>query len=399
MNTEAGLEALFEYATEGILIANSDGIIMKANPSVERMFGYTEGKLLGQPVELLIPSKYAANHAGHRQNYQTKPRPRSMGIGLELYGKRKDGSEFPLEISLSPFVSKGNHFVIAFIIDITYRKAAEEKLKSYSVELEKQVEERTLILREAIDELEKTKEELNEALANEKELNDLKSRFVSLVSHEFRTPLAAALSSLSLVRQHGDRGNFEHQEKHIQRIKESIHGLTDILDDMLSISRIDEGKVPITTEDFNFNDFINKILADLRSLTKKGQQLLYTHTGETDAVQDKKIIKHILTNLISNAIKFSDEGKAVIITTEISNSVINISIKDYGIGISKEDQQHLFGRFFRGHNTANIQGTGLGLNIVAKYVEMMHGDINFVSVLNEGSTFNITLPQIASHEK
>lgn len=392
MKNKEGLEALFEYATEGILVANAQGNIVKLNPAIERMFGYEKEELLNQKVELLVPSSLTHKHSGYRSSYHTNPHPRSMGIGLDLFGKRKDASEFPLEISLSPFTSEGETLIIAFIVDITLRKAAEERLKNYSLELENKVEERTMILREAIDELEKTKDELNTALVNEKELNDLKSRFVSMVSHEFRTPLAAVMSSLSLVRQHGEAGNFEKQSKHIQRIKESVYGLTDILNDMLSISKLEEGKVEVNAETVNCKECMKDIVTELNSITKKGQQLVYKHSGHEEGAIDKKIIKHILYNLISNAVKFSPDDKNIYVNTNVENSRIILKVRDEGIGISKEDQQHLFERFFRGQNASNIQGTGLGLNIVAKYVEILGGELSFESKLNEGTTFTIVIP-------
>lgn len=393
MDNKEAQDALFEHATEGILVTNSSGIIIKVNPAVVRMFRYTPEELLGQKVEILIPARFSEKHTGYRDKYYTSPHPRSMGSGLDLFGRRKDGTEFPLEISLSPYASDGEKKAIAFIIDISLRKLAEEKLKNYSNELEIKVEERTMILREAIDELEKTKDELNDALVKEKELNDLKSRFVSLVSHEFRTPLAGVMSSLSLVRQYGEKNDFEKQQKHIERIKESVNGLTDILNDLLSLSRLEEGKVAVNYEQISLEEFVSDIAKDLdTAITKRDQKIIYTHTGEADVILDKKIIKHILFNLISNAIKFSPEGKKINVATIADKNRIVFTVKDEGMGISKEDQQHLFERFFRGHNVSNIQGTGLGLNIVAKYVEMLKGKINFESELEKGTTFIITIP-------
>jgi PAS domain S-box-containing protein len=397
MKNPVGLEALFVYATEGILVADSTGEIVKANPSSEKMFGYSKEELLGKKVELLVPDKYMGHHAADREKYQSKPKPRSMGIGMDLYGKRKDNTEFPLEISLSPYTTDGETFVIAFIIDITQRKAAEDKLKNYSIELEKQVQDRTMILREAIEELQNTKEELNEALTKEKELNDLKSRFVSLVSHEFRTPLTGVLSSLSLVRQHGELNNFDKQIKHIQRIKESVNGLTDILNDMLSISKLEEGKIAVTSEIIDVKEFVGGVATELQALSKNKQTIAYAHTGSNQVFIDKKIVKHILFNLISNAIKFSDEGKTIHVSSYATNENLKLVVKDEGIGISAEDQEHLFERFFRAQNASNIQGTGLGLNIVGKYVEMLGGTIAFNSELNKGTAFIITLPNLKNN--
>src|ERR1700741_3105354 len=221
MESKIGLAALFEHATEGILVANGDGVIVKVNPAAERLFGYEKNELLGLKVDSLVPRRLSEKHVKNRENYNKSPHARTMGSGLDLFGQRKDGSEFPVEISLSPFSNEEGKFVIAFIVDITIRREAEKKLQNYSWELEKEVEQRTVVLSEAISELERIKEELNSALAKEKELNDLKSRFVSMVSHEFRTPLATILSSLSLVRKYQETQDIEKQEKHMHRIKTS----------------------------------------------------------------------------------------------------------------------------------------------------------------------------------
>lgn len=393
MESKEGIDALFQYATEGILVANENGEIININPSGEKLFGYEHGELIGKKIETLVPPNYLHKHEKVRSNYNENPHARSMGTGKDLFGLKKDGTQIPVEISLSPYSSDNGKFVIAFIIDITIRKQAEEKLKNYSTELENQVGKRTMILEEAIGELEQTKTELNEALEKEKELNELKSRFVSMASHEFRTPLATIMSSLSLVKSYGDRNDKEKQNTHINKIKSSIHNLTDILNDFLSVSKLEEGKIEKVMEQFDITEYITDIISEMKPLAKNGQEFIYNHTGEKVVKLDKKLLTNIFFNLISNAIKFSPEEKPIIITTIVSPASIKISIEDKGMGISKEDQEHLFERFFRGNNATHIQGTGLGLNIVVKYLELMNGTINFESKENQGTTFNITLPQ------
>ncbi|MBL7890263.1 MAG: PAS domain-containing sensor histidine kinase [Bacteroidia bacterium] len=393
MDSKEGLHALFAYATEGILITNSKGEITKINPSAERLFGYDEGELVGKKIELLVPQKYRGNHTEHRAKYNTNPHPRSMGKGMTLFGVRKDGKEFPVEISLSNYTANDELYVIAFIIDITERKQAEEKLKSYSTELEKRVEDRTLMLREAIAELEKTKEEIHAALEKEKELNDLKSRFVSMASHEFRTPLSTILSSVSLISKYNSPDTEDKKQKHISRVKSSVSHLTDLLNDFLSLGKLEEGVITSNPVTFDIVDFTNEILTELQHVAKENQKADYQHSGTTNEVYlDQKLYRNILINLISNAIKFSDDNGVIEIRTSVDRKHASITVKDSGIGISKEDQVHLFERFFRAQNATNIQGTGLGLNIVAKYVELMGGEITFASELNKGTTFSITFP-------
>lgn len=392
MQTKEGINALFLYATEGILITNERGEIINANPSVEKLFRYESGELLGKKIEVLIPARFSA-HTRHREKYNENPHARAMGAGMELYGLRKDGTELPVEISLSPYTTPEGKFVVAFIVDITLRRQSEEKLKNYSFELERQVRNRTLILEEAIQELEKTKKDLHNALKKEKELNELKSRFVSMASHEFRTPLTTMMSSLSLVTKYGEQNDAQNQSKHVHKIKTSINNLTDILNDFLSVSKLEEGKIENMPEEINVNQYIPDIISEMKSIAVKGQNFVHIHNGSETVLADKKILKNVLFNLISNAIKFSPENGSIEINSQVSNYSFRISVKDNGIGISKEDQKHLFERFFRGHNATHIQGTGLGLNIVARYAELMNGSVNFESEENKGTTFTIIIPQ------
>lgn len=393
MEGKEGIEALFLFATEGILVINERGEIIRINPSAEKLFGYGKGELIGKRIEVLVPKRMAHKHEGHREKYNEHPHARSMGQGTELYGQKKDGSEIPVEISLSPYSTDEGKFTIAFIVDITHRKQAEEKMKNYSAELEKQVKNRTMILEEAIEELEKTKKDLNGALAKEKELSELKTRFVSMASHEFRTPLATIQSSLSLVKKYGEMNELEKQDKHIGKIKSSINNLTDILTDFLSVSKLEEGKIENVSEELNLKIFVAEIISEMQSILKAGQKINLTYSGNETVSLDKKLLRHIFFNLISNAIKFSPEGKSIEVSTDVKKSSVKISIKDSGIGISKADQKHLFERFFRGHNATHIQGTGLGLNIVAKYVELMEGSIQVSSEENKGTTFILTFSQ------
>lgn len=393
MESKEGLDALFLYATEGILVVNDKGEMVHTNPSSERLFGYKKNELIGKKIEVLIPRRLTERHTSHREKYGHNPHARAMGTEMELFGLRKDGSEFPVEISLSPYSTEQEKFVIAFIIDITVRKQAEEKLKNYSSELEKQVKNRTLILEEAIEELEKTKKDLNKALEKEKELNELKSRFVSMASHEFRTPLTTMMSSLSLVTKYGEHNDKTNQLKHVSKIKTSINNLTDILNDFLSVSKLEEGRVENIPEEISLKPFITDIVSEMQAMATNMHQLIHNHSGHEIAFLDKRLLKNVLFNLVSNAIKFSPEGGAIEIETQVLNSTVKISVKDSGIGISKEDQKHLFERFFRGHNATHIQGTGLGLNIVARYAELMNGALSFESVENEGTTFTIIIPQ------
>lgn len=397
-------EELFEHATESIIVINKEGIIKVINPATEKLFGYNQEDLEGKAVEYLMPERFAKKHIQNREHYNHNPHARSMGIGLDLYAKRKDGSEFPVEISLSPFQRDDETFVIAFIIDITKRKQSEEaiikqrtelqnlanELRASNEKLESKVEARTKVLSEALNELEKSKIELSEALEKEKELNELKSRFMSIASHEFRTPLTTILSSASLIPEYPQTEQQDKRLRHVTRITSAVNNLNDILSDFLSISKIEEGKVLPEWSNFNLNELIEEVLRDMKNLSKAGQQIIYIYIGDEKVKLDKKLIRNILINLLSNAIKFSDEGKNITIKAKVTKDDIAIEVTDEGMGISKEDKKHLFERFFRGHNAMNIQGTGLGLNIVANYVELMDGKIDLQSELEKGTTIKLT---------
>lgn len=392
MESKEGIDALFLHATEGILVTNREGQITRINPSAEKLFGYETGELMGQKIETLVPTRFAHQHKHNRMVYGEHPHARAMGLGMELFGLKKDGSEFPVEISLSPYSANNESYVIAFIVDITLRKETERKLRNYSEDLEKQVKNRTLVLEEAIKELEKTKKELDASLVKEKELNEMKSRFVSMASHEFRTPLTTMMSSLSLVTTYHERNDSANHAKHIDKIQKSIVNLTDILNDFLSVSKLEEGKVENIPGELNLKQFLLDVASEMGGMLRSKQSIVQDFSGKETVWVDEKLLRNILFNLISNAIKFSPEEAVIELVAVVDKEFISISVKDRGIGISEEDQRHLFERFFRGGNVTHIQGTGLGLNIVAKYLELMDGEITIESAQNEGTKVILRIP-------
>lgn len=386
------LNALFKYATEGIIISDHSGIIVKANPSAERLFGYEEGELMGVVIEKLVPTRYHKRHVQDRSSFNENPHSRSMGKNIDLFARRKDESEFPVEISLSHFKKDEESFAIAFIIDITERKRHEASIIKLNQDLERKVEERTKVLQEALMELEKSKEQLSEALEAQKELNDMKSRFVTMASHEFRTPLSTILSSVSLVGKYETGNSDEKIQKHVLRIKSAVTNMTLILNDFLSAEKLEEGKVFVRKEELDVAHLAREVISEIAGILKTGQEVDYSHEGEPIAVLDKQMMRNIFLNLLSNAIKFSPEGKSIKMRTTIDRQRLHFTIKDEGMGIPADEQEHLFERFFRAKNVTNVQGTGLGLNIVSKYLETMGGNIIFTSELNRGTTFIVNIP-------
>jgi PAS domain S-box-containing protein len=525
-------EALFNHASMGIVVVNSKSLIQSVNPFALNLFGYTTEELIGKPIEVLIPNRYHHKHVEHRDGYIHKPKSRPMGLGLDLFAVKKGGTEFPVEVSLGNYENNGDKNVIAFINDISVRKKAEVEIEKLNDELEATVEQRTKDLRETLEQLEiskdkledalsfqkailanagamiigtddegiiktfnpeaerelgysagelvdkhkpllfhdkdevinrakelseelkknfiagmevffakarlglhneyewtyirknglrfpvllnvtamkddenniigflgialniseskKTEQELQVALEKEKELGELKSRFVSMASHEFRTPLSTVLSSSYLIEKYTSAEDQQKREKHLQRIVSSVNMLTDILNDFLSVGKIEEGKIQVRLTHFNISDQVTAIAEEIKNNLKKEQKIIYRHEGNTDVVMDASLLKHIIMNLISNAGKFSPEYSPIEIKTVVAGKHITLSVKDHGIGISKEDQKHLMERFFRGANAGNIQGTGLGLHIVSKYAELMNGTVECKSVLEKGTEFIIT---------
>lgn len=384
--------ALFDYASIGILVANKQGEMVLINDFALQQFGYKREMLLGKKVEILIPQRVHQRHIGHRERYNADPQSRPMGIGLDLYAVREDGTEFPVEISLSHYSNEEGNFVIAYISNITERKKAEERVEKLYNELEEMVEDRTVQLRKALEELEASKEELTIALGKEKELGDLKSRFVSMASHEFRTPLSTILSSAFLVKHYDTDQDQPIRNKHLQRIVNNVSLLTDTLNDFLSVGKIEEGKIQVRSAEFEIEDHFNTIIQEMQGIVKDNQIIKYKHTGGKNLVLDPSLIKHIVMNLLGNAIKFSKSGSLIEIETHKNEDEFTLLVRDNGIGMSEEDQEHLFERFYRGANVSNIQGTGLGLHIVHRYSEMMNGNILCTSELNKGTTFTIIFP-------
>ena len=398
-------EALFQNASLGILVSNKEGKIVLANNFLLSLFQYSDvSEILGKEIEILIPQRFHKHHVGDRQRYIKKPERRPMGIGRDLFGRKKNGEEFPVEVSLSGYKNGEDIYVIAFVSDITRRKEIEEavyrqqkelaeinsKIEGLNYELENKVHLRTGQLQETMKELENSRDELTKALSKEKELSDLKGRFVSMASHEFRTPLSTILSSASLISKYSLTEEQEKRDKHIQRIKSTVTNLTNILNEFLSIGKIEDGKIIANKISFDLKELITGLCNEMNGLLKPGQKISFQHTGETEIILDPSLLKNIFINLLSNAIKFSPENSTVYLKSKVKDNKIEIRVKDDGIGMSKEDKKHLFERFFRGTNVTNIQGTGLGLHIVGKYIELMDGNIRVKSDLEKGTEVTIT---------
>lgn len=408
------LQAIFEDAIDGIIAIDRKGVIEAVNPAAAKLFGYQVEEILGQRINKLMPSPDREQHDGYMKNYQQTGVKKIIGIGREVKGQRKDGSVFPFRLSVSEVTTEDKTFYTGFVHDVTDLNEAKEQLEAMNTRLEKLVEERTEELSDVVNRLLKTnkqlqhevqereaaeaalrasEKEIRQAYEKEKELGVLKSRFVSMASHEFRTPLTTVGSSAALLARYTLTDQQDKRQKHIQRIKTSVNHLTGILNDVLSLSKLEEGKVTIEWSPVNWAAFCNSTLEELKMNLKSAQT--FDCQNEADDLiftSDQKLLKNIFFNLLSNAIKYSPENSSIIISSKIEDKKLLISVQDAGIGIPQEEQQYLFTRFFRAKNAGNIQGTGLGLAIVRRYVDLLNGNITFKSEEGKGTTFFVELP-------
>lgn len=495
---------LFDNAGQGMLVTNNKGVIEIVNPMLLNMFGYdNEDELLGQTIEILIPDRIKDKHKHHRSGFVKSPKSRNMGNGMDLMAKRKDGSEFSVEIGLNHCCEDEEMKVIAIVTDITDRVQSQNKLKELNVKLEKKVDIRTqeleksqklynliarnfprgiinvldqdlnyvftegqeldrlglnsenlmgkkyterfdselsevisqkmaavyrgegisfefeylndfyvvnavplksaegnveqiLLIEKNITDSKLAEKEMIKNLEKERELNELKTRFVSMASHEFRTPLSTILSSATLAQKYQDSDQQDKRERHLGRIKSSVKNLTSILNDFLSIDKLEEGRVEVHISEFLITDLVAEAIEEMELYLKKGQLINFAPelNKEQLVASDRNVIKNIIINLISNASKYSSEEKNIDVTLSSNNNGIKITIQDFGIGIPEEEQKQLFNRFFRAGNVTNIEGTGLGLNIVKKYLTLVNGDISFTSEQHKGTTFTVEIPNI-----
>ncbi|UAY53473.1 sensor histidine kinase [Ferruginibacter albus] len=315
-------------------------------------------------------------------------------IRLEVYRRTSLGIEFSA-ILFSVAI------ILTFLIFIWYtavqlnkidakRKAAEESMALLNIHMEQKIEHRTINLKEALLQLEASKQELSQALEKEKELGEIKSQFVSLASHEFKTPLSTILSSASLIALYENENDQPSREKHVQRITQSVMHLNSVLEDFLSIGKLESGHVNVEPSLFNIDSFIKDILDEMKMTVKQGQQLQFALKGGGDFVTDKRLLKNILINVLSNAIKFSNNDIVINIANKADE--LHILVEDKGIGIPVEDQKHLFSSFYRAKNASHISGTGLGLHIVKRYIDLLHGAIELQSEAKKGTSVYIRLP-------
>ncbi|MGB8703694.1 MAG: PAS domain-containing sensor histidine kinase [Gillisia sp.] len=393
-------QILSDAISEGIVIVDEHQKIIALNEAASYMFDYTPEELHMKDLDILIPKEY--HHVHHKQvaEFIDKSYQRQMGHGRDLYGLKKDGSTFPVEAGLNPFEISDRRYVMALVTDISVRKNQEQKIRELNAELENKITIRTAELQKTIIQLEaevlKRKEaenKIKETLRKERELNELKTKFLSLVSHEFKTPLSGILTSATLAGKYTKEEQQDKREKHLKTIQNKVKYLDNILSDFLSIERLETGKATYKFHSFPLSKVVNEVIYDANMLLKEGQRINYPHNIDDITLEfDEKILELTLTNLISNAIKYSPENTIIDINVTEAEKKISISVKDEGIGIPEREQKHIFNRYFRAENALLSQGTGIGLNIAKSHLENLGGCIDFKSEENKGSIFTLEIP-------
>lgn len=359
--SEEKFRLLVEAAPIAIVITDQAGAILLVNRQAELLFAYQSAELVGQPVEMLMSPIVRAAHSRQRAVYSTAPRVRQMGGGSELFAQRKDGSPLPVEIELSYIETSAGLLVMTFIVDITERKAREDQLRK--------------------------------AFEKEKELGELKSRFVSMASHEFRTPLATILALSETLSAYRHRMTDDQIKLRLDRIRDQVGHLQDIMEDVLQLARLQARRAEFNPMALDLDDLCRTVIAEFESQPHELHHLVYISTARRRAVTlDKKLMRQIINNLVSNALKYSPADTTVTVRLEDRDRTLLLSVHDEGIGIPAADLQHLFEPFHRAANVENIAGTGLGLTITKEAIELHGGTIAIESEVGLGTTFIVSLP-------
>jgi len=429
---------------DAIVVIDTKGIILQCNAKLEQILGYEPSDVIGKNVNFLMEGPIASQHDSFLSAEEKSKR--IIGKDREIFGIHKNGSKVQLLINISQF-EDGEHTYYTGIIrnysneternDVLKKnRELKEELKKKDLQIEqtisdlyslylnaKQAEEQELreknrMLELTVKELNENKskleyeiterklaeqrlliiqDEINAALEKEKELNDLKSKFISMASHEFRTPLSTILSSTNLIQRYLTSEVLEKTDKHINRIKSSVRNLTQILEDFLSLSKLEEGKFDKEKKELDIVDLINNCIEEVNVFAKKDQKFVFEqHISDPIIISNVQSLRNVFINLLSNAVKYSFEGSNVYINLWQDKDVFYASVRDEGIGIPKEQKVYLFERFFRADNAINIQGTGLGLFIVRKYLDNLNGTIDFESEEGVGTKFTISIKNEAN---
>lgn len=391
-SNDLGYKSIFEKAAEGIVAINHAGIIVLSNRSLCQMFGYQSEELIGKPLSILLPANVHKRHEKHVEGFFMNIEARKMNADArEFSGVKKDGSPFQVEVSLSSALIENEIHAIGFVVDITEKVKAENELKrvesEFRIDLENKVKERT-------KELQATQTILAESLQKEKELSQLKSRFVATASHEFRTPLTVIQSSVALLDLMKDQMPLDLQnlvDRVHKDVEFQIEKMTELMDDVLDLSKIKDGNIEPKFEWVNLSIICEQLVKKYNRIQNNGFQMLTTSEGNMRKIfLDKKLISHALNNIISNAFKFSISSQKLNLHLSYTELSVTVIISNVGLGIPAEEISSIFDPFMRGSNVKGIPGSGFGLSLSKEYIEKNKGEIS-VNSNDTGYTEFITV--------